>query len=89
MLGATESDTDPRTSGEPAPVKLSADKIAFSTRSFEGMIYYLGETLRHEEDKDADPLTFPRVLGRNPPPLSGGDYYRSHVLWLHAIWVKW
>jgi hypothetical protein len=74
VLGATESDTDPRTSGEPAPVKLSADKIAFSTRSFEGMIYYLGETLRHEEDKDADPLTFPRVLGRNPA-LSGGDYY--------------
>ena len=55
-------------------MKLSADKIALSTRSFEGMIYYLGETLRHEEDQDADPLTFPRVLGRNPA-LSGGGYY--------------
>ena len=38
------------------------------------MIYYLGEITRHEEDKDADPLTFPRVLGRNPA-LSGGGYY--------------
>ena len=32
------------------PQKLNADKISFSTRSFEGMIYYLGEAVRHEDD---------------------------------------
>jgi hypothetical protein len=57
----------------PKVVKLTSDKVMFSTRSFQGMIYYLGETLRYEEDKDANPINFPRVLGRNP--AVGGDSY--------------
>ena len=54
------------------PVKLTSNKIAFSTRSFQGMIYYLGETLRYQEDENADPATFPRVMGRNPAVAGGG-----------------
>ena len=40
------------------------------------MIYYLGETLRYEEDKDAEPLSFPRILGRNPA-IAGNTYYET------------
>jgi len=55
------------------PIKLTSDKIAFSARSFEGMIYYLGEAVRYETDDNANPINFPRVLGRNPG-LLGTDY---------------
>jgi hypothetical protein len=58
----------------PKVVKLTTDKVMFSTRSFQGMIYYLGETLRYEESTDADPINMPRVLGRNPA-VGGSDYY--------------
>ena len=37
------------------------------------MIYYLGEAVRYEDDVSADPINFPRVLGRNPR-ISGNDY---------------
>ena len=58
------------------PVKLTSDKISFTTRSFEGMVYYLGEVVRYQEDADADQLGFPRVLGRNPV-VSGSDYFEN------------
>ena len=58
------------------PLKLTSNKIAFSTRSFEGMIYYLGETVRYEEDAGARPVSFPRVLGRNPA-LAGSTYVET------------
>jgi hypothetical protein len=58
----------------PKVVRLTSDKVVFSTRSFQGMIYYLGETLRYEEVKDADPTNFPRILGRNPA-VGGSRYY--------------
>jgi hypothetical protein len=45
----------------------------FSTRSFQGMIYYLGEILRYEEFKGVDSVNFPRVLGRNP--AAGANRY--------------
>ena len=54
------------------PVKLTSNKIAFSTRSFQGMIYYLGETVRYQEDENADPATYPHVMGRNPAVAGGG-----------------
>ena len=68
----------------PKVVKLTTDKVLFSTRSFQGMIYYLGETLRYEEDKDADPIEFPARAG----PQSGGgrqQLLRNHVLWLQPL----
>ncbi len=58
----------------PKAVKLTTDKVMFSTRSFQGMIYYLGEILRYEEFKGVDPVNFPRVLGRNPA-VGGSGYY--------------
>jgi hypothetical protein len=58
----------------PKVIKLTTDKVMFSTRSFQGMIYYLGETLRYEEFKSADPINFPRVLGRNPA-VGGAGYF--------------
>jgi hypothetical protein len=57
----------------PKVVKLTTDKVMFSTRSFQGMIYYLGEILRYEEFKGVDSVNFPRVLGRNP--AAGGNRY--------------
>ena len=56
------------------PIKLTSNKIAFSTRSFEGMIYYLGEAVRYQEDENSDPAAFPRVLGRNPA-VAGNGYF--------------
>jgi len=58
------------------PLKLLSNKIAFSTRSFEGMIYYLGEAVRYQEDPGADPINFPRVLGRNPG-VAGSGYVET------------
>jgi hypothetical protein len=63
-------------SSAPRPVKLTSDKVAFSTRSFEAMIYYLGETLRYEESEASNPSLFPRVLGRNPM-VAGNTYYET------------
>jgi hypothetical protein len=40
------------------------------------MIYYLGETVRYEDDPNADPANFARVLGRNPR-LAGSDYVET------------
>ena len=72
---ATETDTEGNPQNNlPKVVKLTTDKVMFSTRSFQGMIYYLGEILRYEEFKGADPVNFPRVLGRNPA-VGGSRYY--------------
>jgi hypothetical protein len=73
-LASTE-DTPPKIQNL-RPVKLSSDKIAFSTRSFEGMIYYLGEAVRYQDSADADPISFPRVLGRNPA-VAGSGYFET------------
>jgi hypothetical protein len=71
---ATETDTEGNPQNNlPKVVKLTTDKVMFSTRSFQGMIYYLGEILRYEEFKGADAINFPRVLGRNP--AAGGSRY--------------
>jgi hypothetical protein len=71
---ATPTDTGPGgRDSQFRPVKLTSDKIAFSTRSFEGMIYYLGEAVRYEEEAGSDPVSFPHVLGRNPR-IAGSDY---------------
>ena len=43
---ATDSDVASANSAV-KPVKLTSDRIAFSARSFEGMIYYLGEAARY------------------------------------------
>jgi hypothetical protein len=72
-LLATPAQGNALTQGAIKPVKLTSDKLAFSTRSFEGMIYYLGETVRYQEDPNADPANFARVLGRNPR-LAGSGY---------------
>jgi len=73
-LLATPTDTEAGTEDSAIrPIKLTSDKIAFSARSFEGMIYYLGEAVRYEDEANADPTNFPRVLGRNPG-LLGTDY---------------
>jgi hypothetical protein len=56
------------------PVKLTSDKMAFTTRSFEGMVYYLGEVARYQEDTSGDPISYPRILGRNPA-VAGDGYY--------------
>ena len=73
-LASTE-DTPPKIQNL-RPVKLSSDKIAFSTRSFEGMIYYLGETVRYQDSEEANPISFPRVLGRNPA-VAGSGYFET------------
>ena len=70
---ASDAEGNPQ-SRLPKVVKLTSDKVMFSTRSFQGMIYYLGETLRYEEDKDANSINFPRVLGRNPA-VGGNSYF--------------
>jgi hypothetical protein len=62
--------------GATRPVILTSDKIAFSTRSFEGMIYYLGEATRYENSENADAAAFVRVLGRNPA-VAGEAYYET------------
>jgi hypothetical protein len=58
------------------PLKLTSNRMAFSTRSFQGMIYYLGEAVRYQEDPGADPISFPRVLGRNPA-VAGSGYVET------------
>ncbi len=60
----------------PKVIKLTSDKVMFSTRSFQGMIYYLGEILRYEEFKSADPMNFPRILGRHAG-VGSGSYYET------------
>jgi len=71
---AAEADTEGNPQANlPKVVKLTTDKVMFSTRSFQGMIYYLGEILRYEEFKGVDSINFPRVLGRNP--AAGGSRY--------------
>ena len=40
-------------------MKLTSDKMAFSTRSFEGMIYYLGEAVRYQEIRAPIPSASP------------------------------
>jgi hypothetical protein len=40
------------------------------------MIYYLGEAVRYQEDPGADPINFPRVLGRNPG-VAGNGYVET------------
>jgi hypothetical protein len=73
LAAEADSEGNPQ-SNLPKVVKLTTDKVMFSTRSFQGMIYYLGEILRYEEFKDVDPANFPRVLGRNPA-VGGSRYY--------------
>ena len=58
------------------PLKLNADKISFSTRSFEAMIYYLGEAVRYEDDPQSMQIGFPHVLGRNPA-VAGAGYVET------------
>jgi hypothetical protein len=73
-LLATPTDAEPGAQANAfRPVKLTSDKIAFTARSFEGMIYYLGEAVRYEEEASSDPVSFPHVLGRNPR-IAGSDY---------------
>ena len=74
LTAAADTEGNPQ-SNAPKVVKLTNDKVSFSTRSFQGMIYYLGEILRYEEFKDADPVNFPRILGRNP--AVGGSRYHE------------
>ena len=66
-------ETGPR-GNAPRTVKLTSNHIAFSTRSFEGMIYYLGQAVRYEDDGNADPINLPRVLSRNPGLTGTGAY---------------
>jgi len=68
--------TGDEAAGAAKPVKLSSDKVAFSTRSFEAMIYYLGEALRYEQSDNSDSASFIRVLGRNPA-VAGQNYYET------------
>jgi len=70
------ADEQPQATQGLKPLKLNADKISFSTRSFEGMIYYLGETVRYEDDPQAMPISFPHVLGRNPA-VAGAGYVET------------
>jgi len=72
---ASSDDQVPATQGF-KPLKLNADKISFSTRSFEGMIYYLGEAVRYEDDPQSMPISFPHVLGRNPA-VAGAGYVET------------
>ena len=76
LLGSpADADATPR-SQTVKPLKLTSNKFTFSTRSFEGMIYYLGEAVRYQEDAGADPISFPRVLGRNPA-VAGSGYVET------------
>ena len=77
QLIASPADADAATRSKGfKPLKLTSNKFAFSTRSFEGMIYYLGEAVRYQEDAGADPINFPKVLGRNPA-VAGSGYVET------------
>ena len=73
-----QASTDDTTPGCETSSRSSwpSTEIAFSTRSFEGMIYYLGEAVRYQESAGANPDGFPRVLGRNPA-VAGNGYYET------------
>lgn len=68
---------------EEAPIRLVAKDIAFTERSFEGMIYYLGEIVRADEG-GIDPSLIVRVHGRNPevtgPTYTEALFYASSTL---------
>jgi len=55
-------------------VVLHMNQIAFSIRSFEGMIYYLGEVTRAEEGGLPVPRSIVRILSRNADLLGPGHY---------------
>lgn len=55
-------------------VVLHMNQVAFSIRSFEGMIYYLGEVTRAEEGGLPVPRSIVRILSRNPDLLGAGHY---------------
>jgi hypothetical protein len=56
-------------------IRLTSKDFEFTERSFEGMIYYLGEIVRADES-GVDPSTIVRVQGRNPA-VTGAGYTES------------
>jgi hypothetical protein len=66
------SETAPET---PRPIRLNDKDLSFTERSFEGMIYYLGEIVRADES-GVDPMSIVRVHGRNPA-INGAAYTES------------
>ncbi len=75
LASPDDTDTAPKSQAL-KPLKLTSNRMAFSTRSFQGMIYYLGEAVRYQDDPGAEPISFPRVLGRNPA-VSGNGYVET------------
>ena len=67
-------ETREQQSGDSA-VRLASKDFEFTERSFESMIYYLGEIARADEN-GVDPLTIVRVQGRNPS-VTGPSYTES------------
>ncbi len=57
-------------------IKLVSDRIEFTTRSFEAVVYFLGEIVRYEDSPGTNPDLFIRVLGRNPK-ITGENYYET------------
>ncbi|MDE2133174.1 MAG: hypothetical protein KGJ49_01080 [Alphaproteobacteria bacterium] len=62
-------------SDDTKPIRLVSKDIAFTERSFEGMIYYLGEIVRADES-GVDPASIVRVHGRNST-VTGVGYTES------------
>lgn len=56
-------------------IRLESKDFEFTERSFEGMIYFLGEIVRADEN-GVDPATIVRVQGRNPA-ITGPAYTES------------
>lgn len=73
---AAKTDRAPEAQPDDAkPIRLVSKDIAFTERSFEGMIYYLGEIVRADES-GVDPASIVRVHGRNST-VTGAGYTES------------
>lgn len=81
--GASCDDREKRAPQAGDAIRLAQKDFEFTERSFEGMIYYLGEIVRADEN-GVDPATIVRVQGRNPaitgPAYTESLFYASDTL---------